>query len=268
MKKSSLLVALSMVASAGASAQGFGAAGVNTPVPAAAGLLALGLALFVPLRFVAARRVALTVAAAGALVLAGAPAHAVGAAALLVLCLGAGLARAQSQPRVLFAAGSLVVAASVPLAVAEQLAVADLHVASALFGALGLAPTLDGSAIHLAGGYILVDPACAAVEGVAIAFVISLCLRFVVRERTVAALGIASAHAAAFLAVNLARIVLVGVAMSRSSELAQSVHDIAGFAMLLVHVPFLVGPLRRIRADGASRVARVGLTGTTAVDPI
>ena len=234
------LFVLALLLPAQALAQGFGPV-VRTTAPTAGVLIAIVLSLFLPWQISRLAGGSPLVRSMGALLLAaalavaGAPPHVAGAAALIVMCLRVGRARVAAVAGI-----AVWLSASMPLA--EALADVDVVVTSSLLALMGFAPVVDGTAILLAAGTILVDPACAAVEATLMGLVMSLCLRSLAAESTTRIFCLAGLHTVTVLLANLVRIVAVAIAMDSSADLAQQVHTTGG----LVHVPFLAGPMRSL----------------------
>ena len=238
------LFVLALLLPAQALAQGFGPV-VRTTAPTAGVLIAIVLSLFLPWQISRLAGGSPLVRSMGALLLAaalavaGAPPHVAGAAALIVMCLRVGRARVAAVAGI-----AVWLSASMPLA--EALADVDVVVTSSLLALMGFAPVVDGTAILLAAGTILVDPACAAVEATLMGLVMSLCLRSLAAESTTRIFCLAGLHTVTVLLANLVRIVAVAIAMDSSADLAQQVHTTGGLVLVLVHVPFLAGPMRSL----------------------
>ena len=238
------LFVLALLLPAQALAQGFGPV-VRTTAPTAGVLIAIVLSLFLPWQISRLAGGSPLVRSMGALLLAaalavaGAPPHVAGAAALIVMCLRVGRARVAAVAGI-----AVWLSASMPLA--EALADVDVVVTSSLLALMGFAPVVDGTAILLAAGTILVDPACAAVEATLMGLVMSLCLRSLAAESTARIFCLAGLHTVTVVLANLVRIVAVAIAMDSSADLAQQVHTTGGLVLVLVHVPFLAGPMRSL----------------------
>ena len=238
------LFVLALLLPAQALAQGFGPV-VRTTAPTAGVLIAIVLSLFLPWQISRLAGGSPLVRSMGALLLAaalavaGAPPHVAGAAALIVMCLRVGRARVAAVAGI-----AVWLSASMPLA--EALADVDVVVTSSLLALMGFAPVVDGTAILLAAGTILVDPACAAVEATLMGLVMSLCLRSLAAESTTRIFCLAGLHTVTVVLANLVRIVAVAIAMDSSADLAQQVHTTGGLVLVLVHVPFLAGPMRSL----------------------
>ena len=238
------LFVLALLLPAQALAQGFGPV-VRTTAPTAGVLIAIVLSLFLPWQISRLAGGSPLVRSMGALLLAaalavaGAPPHVAGAAALIVMCLRVGRARVAAVAGI-----AVWLSASMPLA--EAFADVDVVVTSSLLALMGFAPVVDGTAILLAAGTILVDPACAAVEATLMGLVMSLCLRSLAAESTARIFCLAGLHTVTVLLANLVRIVAVAIAMDSSADLAQQVHTTGGLVLVLVHVPFLAGPMRSL----------------------
>ena len=199
MKRTSPLaiaVVVALLAADGALAQGFGSGPVSLPVPVAPVLGGLAFALALTWRHVAARRGSLALGGAALAFALGAPAYAAGALALLVLCV-----QRREHAAGAVVAGAAVVASTLS-AVSAQLAAVDVSLTVAALPFFGVTPLVEGRAMSLGAGVATVDPACAAVEGAAVAFVLSVCVRSLVGQSQRRVLALALAHTAAFLSVT------------------------------------------------------------------
>jgi exosortase/archaeosortase family protein len=129
---------------------------------------------------------------------------------------------------------------------------------------VGIPVVLDGNTVGIGGHLLMVDPACAAVEGLAVGIAASAAVRTLASDPARVVAGFAGAHGAAFALANLMRIASVGVALALVPESAESVHAVGGPLLLLVHAAFLARPVRRLFAQHRSPVQR--RTGGIATD--
>jgi exosortase/archaeosortase family protein len=195
------------------------------------------------------------------LALLGAPLHVAGA--LVVLAIACLPRRTTWGPGLL--AGTAVLA-SMPGVVAETLARLDAIVVGTALPWLGIAARVDDVVVTVGGHRMVVDPACAAVEGIVVAFAVSTAVRALLGESRQTMLQRGALHALVFALANVARIAAVGVALAVAPDTAELVHAVGGpLLVLFVHVPFLADPVRRLalqaraRSTSASRSPAAGL---------
>ncbi|HEY1101655.1 MAG TPA: archaeosortase/exosortase family protein, partial [Myxococcota bacterium] len=256
-----LFVVVATLAATGAAAQGFGPAPsggtVSGPVPDASVVVVLLAAVAVLWRVVAARRAAVAVVVAAVAFFAG------DVGAIAALALGLVALTTTKRHAAVAAVGVGALAAGMSDAVVDVVAAFDLRAAYALLGAGGITAFVDGMSLQLPHGELFIAPACAAVEGTAVAFVIGAAVQTLLGASPRRVLALASAHAAVFAAVNVVRIAAIGVALTSSFATAELVHALGALVMIAVHVPFLLVPLAQLaRRATVPTIAVASLSST------
>jgi exosortase/archaeosortase family protein len=186
-------------------------------------------------------RAALVLVAGAGLASLGAPLHLVGVAMLLGL-----VASVRPHAAAPAAAAAVVALASLTDVVVDFLARVDAALVGAVLPWLGTGAITRGVEVAIGPHAIVVDPACAAVEGIVVAFAASVALRALNGAAPGRTLALATLHALVFAGANVVRIGAVGFALAASPDTAMWVHDVGGPLLALVHVPFLVPPLRSL----------------------